>query len=265
MISESAQNEKAWDDLVRAGSSFANPARPEDFLEPDKIINPFEWLPSSFKGLRVLCLGAGGGRHGPIFAAQGAEVAVVDISEEMLKLDQEVATREGVTLRTSKASMTDLGEFGDAVFDIVLQPVSSCYVEDVMLVYREVARVIKPDGIYVSQHKQPISLQAATKPLATGGYAICEPYYREGPLPPVSGSEHREQGTREYLHTLESLLGGLCLSGFVIEDLKEPRHASTQAAPGSFQARSYYVPPYVAIKAKRQQDVSRPSLIWAPS
>ena len=93
MISESAQNEKAWDDLVRAGSSFANPARPEDFLEPDKIINPFEWLPSSFKGLRVLCLGAGGGRHGPIFAAQGAEVAVVDISEEMLKLDQEVATR----------------------------------------------------------------------------------------------------------------------------------------------------------------------------
>jgi SAM-dependent methyltransferase len=265
MISEEAHNERAWDDLVRDGSGFANPARPEDFLEPDKIINPFGWLAPQFKGLRILCLAAGGGRHGPVFAAQGAEVTVVDISEEMLKLDLEVARREGVTLKTSKASMTDLREFGDAVFDIVLQPVSSCYVEDISVIYREVARVITPGGTYVSQHKQPISLQAATKPLASGGYAICEPYYREGHLPPVTGSEHREVGTIEYLHTLESLLGGLCQAGFLIEDLKEPRHASINSEPGSFQARSCFVPPYIAIKATRHREVGGQALIWSPS
>lgn len=265
MISEEAHNERAWDDLVRDGSSFANPARPEDFLEPDKIINPFGWLASEFSGLRILCLAAGGGRHGPVFAAQGAEVTVVDISEEMLKLDHEVAKREGVTLKTLKASMTDLKELGDAVFDVVLQPVSSCYVEDISAVYREVARVTKRGGTYVSQHKQPISLQAATRPLAAGGYAICEPYYREGHLPPVMGSEHREVGTKEYLHTLESLLGGLCTAGFVIEDLKEPRHASIDSDPASFQARSRFVPPYIAIKATRNCKMGRESLIWSPS
>ena len=265
MISEERHNERAWDDLVRVGSSFANPARPEDFQNPEKIINPFGWLKTPFLGKRILCLAAGGGRHGPIFASEGGVVTVVDISEEMLKLDREVARREGVSLVTSQCSMTDLNEFGDATFDIVLQPVSSCYVEDLGAVYSEVARVIKPGGAYVSQHKQPVSLQAATKPLASGGYALCEPYYRDGALPQVSGSEHRELGTKEYLHTLEDLFGGLCTAGFSIDAVKEPRHGNPSAEASPFQARSCFVPPYVAIKATRLEEESEGALIWTPS
>lgn len=49
----------------------------------------------------------------------------------------------------------------------------------------------------------------------------------------------------------EELLGAMCRSGFVIEDLIEPFHAEPQAAPGSFPHRSRYVPPYVRIKARR--------------
>ncbi len=264
IFSEEQHNERAWDNLVRDGSSFANPARPEDFDHPERIINPFGWLPGSFVDLHILCLAAGGGRHGPIFAAQRAKVTVVDISEEMLKLDREVADREGVSLVTHQASMTDLDGLGDAVFDIVLQPVSSCYVEDLSAIHREVARVIRPGGIYVVQHKQPVSLQAATVPLMEGGYALCEPYYREGDLPPVVGSEHREVGTREFLHTLESLLGGLCSAGFVINDVKEPRHDRPDASLRSFQARSAFVPPYLAIKATRLSDARSDSVIWTP-
>jgi len=182
----------------------------------------------------------------------------------MLKLDRAVAQREGLALTTNRASMTNLAELGDATFDIVLQPVSSCYVEDLISIYREVARVIKPGGIYVVQHKQPVSMQAASLPLAEGGYALCEPYYRVGDLPPVLGSEHREVGTREFLHTLEAILGGLCGAGFVINDVKEPRHDQVGAAPNSFQARSAYVPPYLALKATRTESDQTDARIWTP-
>jgi hypothetical protein len=107
--------------------------------------------------------------------------------------------------------------------------------------------------LYISQHKQPVSLQATTQPLPQG-YEIIEPYYRTGPLPPVVGSLHREAGTLEFLHRWEELLGGLCRAGFVIEDLTEPLHAIQEAAAGTFGHRSQFVAPYVRVKARRCAD-----------
>ena len=143
------------------------------------------------------------------------------------------------------------------------QPVSTCYVPDIEAVYEQVARVIAPGGLYISQHKQPTSLQCTVTPTAgERGYALREPYYRSGPLPPVVGSAHREEGTIEYLHRWQQILGGLCRSGFVIEDVVEPQHAEATAAPGSFAERCMYAPPYVAIKARRLGDLqSAPQLI----
>jgi SAM-dependent methyltransferase len=207
-------------------------------------------LGGSIAGLRVLCLAGGGGRQGALYAAAGALVTVVDISPEMLALDRQVAAERGLSLRTVEASMDDLSALGTAAFDIVIQPVSSCYVADVTNVYRQVARVIAPGGLYVSQHKQPASLQANVRP-SNAGYTLNEPYYRTGPLPAVEDSPHREPGTLEFLHRWEELLGGLCRAGFVIEDLIEPLHAEPDAAVGSFTHRSQYLAPYVRIKARR--------------
>ena len=67
----------------------------------------------------------------------------------------------------------------------------------------------------------------------------------------MAGSSHREEGTLEFLHRWEELIGGLCRSGFVVEDLAEPPHARSDADPGSFGHRSRWVAPYVRIKARR--------------
>jgi hypothetical protein len=80
---------------------------------------------------------------------------------------------------------------------------------------------------------------------------LTEPYYRTGPLPAVVNSPHREEGTFEFLHRWEELIGELCRAGFVVEDLLEPVHAEAQAAPSDFAHRSRYVAPYVRIKARR--------------
>jgi SAM-dependent methyltransferase len=211
-------------------------------------------------------LAAGGGKHGPLYAAAGADVTVVDISPAQLELDRQVAAERRLELRTVEASMDDLSMLKEGQFDIVVQPVSTCYLPQIAPVYREVARVTREEGLYISQHKSPTSLQADVVPSARG-YELIEPYYRTGPLPAVIGSAHREEGTLEYLHRWEEILGLLCRAGFWIEDVVEPLHAKSDAAPGTFTHRSRYVAPYVRIKARRtrgETTTARPRGLWTP-
>ncbi len=242
-----AHNRRAWNDLVARKQRFTRPASDEDVA----LRQLTRWLAEGVAGKRMLLLGAGGGHLSMVRAAAGAIVTVVDLSDDMLALDQEQSAQRGLSVRTVQASMDDLGMLEPASFDIVEQPVSTCYVPDVRTVYRQVARVLVPGGLYLSHHKEPTSLQAGIRPTASGGYELTEPYYREGPLPPVVGSRHREPGTLEFLHRWEQLLGGLCRSGFVIEDLYEAKRGRADAAPGSFEHRCLYIAPYVSIRARR--------------
>lgn len=255
------QNRRAWDALVRENQRFTRPAEDDDFINPLKTVDPAGWLGDSIVGKRLLCLAAGGGRQSALYAAAGASVTVVDLSAEMLVLDRQVAAERGFNMRAIQASMDDLTMFAAGEFEMVIHPVSTCYVPDVLAVYREVARVTVPGGLYVSQHKSPTSLQAEVRPGARDRYELTEPYYRTGPLKPVVGSPHREPGTLEFLHRWEELLGGLCRAGFVIEDLLEPLHAKADAELGSFAHRSQFIAPYVRIKARRMGEPALPRAI----
>ena len=260
------QNRNAWDRYVRAGQRFTQPARDEELRDPLAVVDGCGWLGGDIRGRSVLCLAAGGGRHSALYAAAGGRVTVVDLSSEMLSLDRQVAAERGFDVRCIQASMDDLSVLAGGQFDIVIQPVSTCYVPDVLAVFREVARVTAPGGIYVSQHKQPTSLQTSPV-LDRHGYELTEPYYRRGPLPAVDGSLHRESGTLEFLHRWEELLGGMCRAGFVIEDLLEPCHAKPDAEPGSFGHRSQFAAPYVRIKARRTEtdaSMTRSQILWTP-
>lgn len=243
-------NRSAWDKMVRDKQRFTRPAPDESFADPLGKVDSIGWLGGDIRGQELLCLAAGGGKHAALYAAAGAEVTVVDISAAQLELDREVAAERKLSLRTVEASMDQMPMFTEAEFDIVIHPVSTCYVPNIAPVYREVARVTRPGGIYISQHKTPTSLQTDIRTSANG-YEFIEPYYRSGPLPPVAGSQHREEGTLEFLHRWEELLGLMCRAGFVIEDLVEPMHAKADAEVDSFPHRSQYVAPYVRIKARR--------------
>ncbi|QDU95656.1 class I SAM-dependent methyltransferase [Lignipirellula cremea] len=259
-------NRRAWNDRVRKRGRFARPAADEDFIDPLKKLDALGWLGGDIRGSRTLCLAAGGGRQGPIYASCGAIVTVVDISGEMLELDRQVAAQRKLHLTTVETSMDDLSMFADGSFDLVIHPVSTCYTPVVAPVFQEVARVTRVGGLYISQHKQPTSLQADIRP-SPHGYELLEPYYREGPLPPVQGSRHREEGTLEYLHRWDQIIGGICRAGFFIEDLTEPFHADTSAKEGAFAHRSRYVAPYVRIKAQRRAPPDTElikKILWTP-
>ncbi len=248
-----SHNARAWDALARQGVPLTQPATDADVSDPLALVDPGGWLGGDLRGRRVLCLAAGGGRHSALYAAAGATVTVVDISGEMLALDRAVAAERGFDVRLVQTSMDELSMFAADEFDVVVHPVSTCYVPDVQPVFAAVARVTRPGGLYISQHKSPSSLQASLRSSGCG-YELSEPYYRVGPLPAAEPGHLREAGTLEFLHRWEELVGGICRAGFVVEDFVEPLHAKPQAAVGSFAHRAAFVAPYLRIKARRQAE-----------
>jgi SAM-dependent methyltransferase len=162
--------------------------------------------------------------------------------------------------------MNDLSMLSEESFDIVHQPVSTCYVPDVGRVYQEISRVLRDDGLYISQHKAPTSLQVVERDQHER-YVLGVKYYARGPLPPVGDTSYRETGTVEFLHRWEELVGGLCRAGFVIEDLREPYRGDERSPPGQIGHRGMYVAPYVRIKARRvaRADSAGPQVpLWTP-
>lgn len=256
--------------MADTGSLFARVATDEECRNPLRTLDGRGWLPASVAGLNVLCLASGGGWQAVLYAAAGANVTVVDLSDSMLKLDSQEARRRGFQIQTVQASMDDLSMLADESFDIVHQPVSTCYVPDLKPVYAEVARVLRDHGIYISQHKQPVSLQISHK-TERHQFVIGVEYYHEGALPAQQDTSYREKGATEYLHRLEEIVGGLCVSGFVIEDLREPKRADYSVDVSHFGYRGRFVPPYVRMKARRVAREQPPtanaeprSRIWTP-
>ena len=254
-------NRLAWDRLVQADHALTRPATDEELAKPLATVDSVGWLGPSIEGWNVLCLAAGGGRHGPLYAAAGANVTVVDLSAAALLQDRQMAQAKNLKLRTVETSMDDLSMFSRGDFDLVIHPVSTCYLSTLTGLFDEIARVIRPGGLYISQHKQPINLQASLE-THLGQYVIQHAYYDPTPVPkPNQPSMLREPGTQEYVHSLATILGGICRSGFSIVDLTEPYHADPRASVGSFGHRCHYIAPYLRLKARRDCLTSASTII----
>lgn len=267
-------NRAVYEAMAARGDPLCQPASDEELANPLAVVDAAGWLGGCIKGQKVLCLAAGGGRQSSLYAAAGADVTVVDISGAMLELDRQVAAHRGFSLRLLETSMEDLSALQPAEFDIVIHPVSTCYVPDIMKVFAQVARVLRHGGLYISQHKQPASLQSSMTRDPGGRFRWEHTYYRDTPVPPPDTPSNnsgrlRETGAVEFLHRWEQIIGGMCRCGFVIEDLVEPVHAKKDPAANTFADRACYIAPYVRVKARRAgsrraNDDHGDAKIWLP-
>ena len=158
-------NRNAWNEEVRRGNMWTVPvgeaelkaAAQGDFkivLTPHKPI-PAEWL-GNIQGQQVLCLASGGGQQGPILAAAGADVTVFDNSDEQLRRDAELSAAFDLGIKTVQGNMQDLSALDDATFDLIIHPVSNCFIDDIRPVWRESHRVLRPNGSLLSGFVNPL-------------------------------------------------------------------------------------------------------------
>jgi SAM-dependent methyltransferase len=261
-----AFNARAWDQLADQ-SRFTN-SQWFSLTRESAIAALDPWLrQDGVAGKRILALAAAGGTHAPLLAMAGATVTLVDISPRMLAIDEQFnrqlaadsLTRASTTpIRLVCESLDALDCLESASFDIVLQPVSMNYLTDPMSVYGHVARLLVPKGLYLVQHKNPLSLQCSFNRADGGWYRVEHPQWKGTCISAAEESQEelgligsREHSTREFPHALDELIGGLCRSGFSIEDFTEPPRADGWATDGASYHQAIYIPPYFKIKARR--------------
>jgi SAM-dependent methyltransferase len=219
-ISSYEQNRHAWNEQVRAGHRWTQPFAPEVIerarhgdwsvvLTPVKPV-PAAWF-GALNGQAVLGLASGGGQQCPIFAAAGARVTSFDASDEQLAQDRLVAERDGLPLRTQQGDMRDLSAFGDATFDLVFNPCSTCFVEQVEPVWREVARVLRPGGALLTGFINPWVFMFDTDA------------FERGELKPTNKLPVREErnGMLQFSHSFDAQLGAQLRAGLMITDMFE--------------------------------------------
>lgn len=229
-----AYNREVWDRKVAKGNEWTIPVSPEEVqrarqgdwsivLTPLKAV-PRDWFPP-LAGARVLGLASGGGQQGPILAAAGADVTVLDNSPAQRGQDEMVAAREGLRLRTIQGDMADLSAFHDETFDLIVHPCSNCFAPDIRPVWREAFRVLKRGGVLLSGFVNPISFildpELEEKGIFRIRYAV-----------PYSDLQLTEAERRRYTdagepvafgHTMEDQIGGQTDAGFFITGFYEDK------------------------------------------
>jgi SAM-dependent methyltransferase len=248
-------NREAWNREVAQGNRWSVPVDPETIararrgdwqivLTPRKPVPP-GWFPP-LSGLEVLCLASGGGQQGPILAAAGARVTVLDQSPAQLGQDRLVADREGLEIDTVEGEMADLTMFPDARFDLIFHPCSNCFVPEVRPVWQEAARVLRRGGTLLSGFTNPVIFLFDPDLEAQG---VLQVRYR---IPYSDLTSLTDEQRRRYTdkgeplafgHTLEDQIGGQIDAGLHIVGFYED-YGDSETSP-----LAKHMPGFVATRA----------------
>jgi len=252
-----AYNRAAWDREVERGNEWTRPVGPDVTARARAgdwsvvLIGyeavPRDWFPATLNGTAVLGLASGGGQQGPVLAAAGADVTVFDNSSRQLGRDEEVAARDGLSLRTVLGDMRDLSAFADESFDLVFNPVSNVFCPDLAPVWRECFRVLRPEGLLLTGFLNPDLYIFDAGALETRGEFIVRHSIPFSTLD-LPGAERQAvygDGPIVYSHTLTGQIGGQLAAGFVLTHLVEAPHQADVTArymPGYFATRAVKPP-----------------------
>lgn len=254
-------NQHAWDRAAEQGNPYSQPVSAEEVAEArrghwrihlsDTKAVPQGWL-GDVAGRRILCLAGGGGQQGPILAAAGAQVTVLDASTGQLAQDRVVAEREGLDITTVQGDMADLGMFRDEQFDTIVNPVSTLFVPDLAPVWRECHRTLTPGGTLLSGFLNPDEFVFDPDALDERGEFIVRfrlPYIEHETLPEAEAAARRAAGAMfHFSHTMEAQLGGIVAAGFVITGFYEDRRPESDGNP-----ICHYLPSYFVVRAERRR------------
>jgi ubiquinone/menaquinone biosynthesis C-methylase UbiE len=218
--------------VTSAAIAAARQGHWEIYLTPTTPV-PSTWL-APVADRSILCLASGGGQQGPLLAAAGARVTVLDFSEQQLARDRAVATRDGLQLETVQGDMTDLSMFADQCFNMIVHPVANVYIPDVQPVWCEAARVLRSGGKLLVGFMNPMLYIFDQDRLAANEFVVRHhlPYSELSSISAEERHELIESGDAlQFSHTLAAQLAGQLAVGLYITGFYEDYRAGHPLAP----------------------------------
>jgi len=113
-------------------------------------------LGESVLGKDVLEVACGGGQSAVHLATMGARVTAIDFSKAQLEHARAFAGSEKASVRFLEADAQDLSMLDDGSFDIAFSAYALGFVEDIRRTFREVARVLRPRGVFAFSWMSPL-------------------------------------------------------------------------------------------------------------
>lgn len=168
-------NKSAWDSYVdrkdrwtvAVGEEEINKAKNGVWsvvLTPS-IPVPRDWFPTAMNTLKILGLACGGGQQGPILACTGADITIFDNSPKQLNQDATLSDQYHLNIKTVEGDMRDLSLFEDESFDLIFNPCSIGFVDDIQPIWNECYRILKKGGILMTGLTNPLIFQIDEKTL----------------------------------------------------------------------------------------------------
>lgn len=220
------ENAQTIDQWVKNGWEWGKSITHEEYLRALKgdyqiLLTPIQPVPKDWlkeiKGKKILGLASGGGQQMPILTALGGQCTVMDLSEVQLASEKMVAEREGYQIEIVKADMTERFPFEDGEFDLIINPVSNCYVEEIQPIWNECSRVLKKGGHLLAGFENAVGTVFNEE----GDKMVCSL-----PFNPLKSEEQRQECLKEgcgyqFSHTLKEEIVGQIEAGLRLEDLYE--------------------------------------------
>ena len=150
---------------------------------------------------------------------------LLDYSEAQLASDRALAEREGYPLRIVRADMTRPLPFPDGSFDLIVHPVSNCYIREVLPLWRECFRVLAPGGVLLSGLDTGMNFIVGEDERTVENALPYDPLAGGGSPEDLARLETAGDGV-QFSHTAEEQLGGQLRAGFRLTDLCEDTNGS---------------------------------------
>ncbi|NLC31841.1 MAG: class I SAM-dependent methyltransferase [Clostridiales bacterium] len=224
-------NSETIDRWVDNGWEWAQPITPEQYADAkngqwDIVLTPTKPVPKAWfpqlAGCRVLGLASGGGQQMPIFAALGAACTVLDYSQRQLDSELLVAQREGYAIKAVRADMTRPLPFADESFDLIFHPVSNCYIQEVLPLWRECRRILRGGGLLMAGLDNGINFLFDEDEKEIKYSLPFNPLKDDRQMKMLQSTDSGVQ----FSHSIQEQIGGQLQAGFTLKDLYEDTNSS---------------------------------------
>ncbi len=202
-------------------------------------------LKNNIRNKKVLDLGCGSGIFTKTLLKHGGKVIGIDLSKELI----EIAKKEIPKTEFYVGDMQKL-PFKSGKFDIVASNLVLHYLKNWNFVFKEVSRVLKKKGIFLFYTNHPFVGAVSKKIIGGKTKFILNGYFNDHKR--VYWDMLPGEKIHLYRHTFEEISSSLYKSGFVIEQIIEPKPPkSSMKADKKDYTKANNHPVGLAIKARK--------------